>query len=77
MAVRRAQSLVLQVDVRGRWLLMPQSDTTAIGRGTVEQPAGAVRLRLTPLGVCFAEGALPAGGWDALACARAGEGDRR
>jgi hypothetical protein len=77
LAVHRAQTLVLQVDGRGTWLLMPLSDTTTIGRGTVEPPTGAVRLRLSPLGVCLAEGALPAGGWDALACAHAGEGDRR
>jgi prepilin-type N-terminal cleavage/methylation domain-containing protein len=70
-AVRRSQTLVLQVDAHGRWQL---STTSGVSLGTGTMPAGdrdAISLRITPLGACFADSSS-AHQWDALACARPG-----
>lgn len=76
-AVRRAQSLAFGADEQGNWKLTTVDDTTTIGAGRFEGPAVALRLRITPLGACLAEGATPPGDWDAIACAPAAGGGQR
>ncbi len=77
MAVRRAQTLVFEIDAQGRWKLTPVGDTTTIGSGVVQAGSVSVRMRITPMGVCLAEDNSMTGGWDAIACARASGSERR
>lgn len=77
MAVRRAQTLVLQIDAQGRWTLTPVGDTTSIGSGVIQSGGPPVRMRISPLGVCLAENNSVADSWDAIACARPGGSERR
>ena len=77
MAVRRAQTLVLQIDAQGRWTLTPVGDTTSIGSGVIQTGGPPLRMRISPLGVCLAENRSLPDGWDAIACARAGGSERR
>lgn len=78
LAVRRAQTLLLDIDAQGNWLLAPAGNAAAIGKGTVQATAARdpLRIRITPLGACFAEGAELPQNWDAIACGR-GRSDSR
>jgi hypothetical protein len=76
-AVRRAQTLVFQIDAQGSWKLTPVGDTTSIGSGAIEGGGTALRLRITPLGVCLAEDTPVTDNWDAIACARARGSEQR
>lgn len=75
LAVRRGQTLVLQVSGDGTWRLTPDGDTSTLGAGTAEPNGTAFRIRVTALGACFNEGS---GGkavdWDAVACTRTSSG---
>lgn len=75
-AVRRAQTLVLRVDDRGAWRLIPTGDTTSIGAGILSDGGQPLTLVIGPLGTCFNVGSVPVADWDAIACAP-GRGARR
>lgn len=75
-AVRRAQTLVLQVDDRGAWRIVPSGDSSAIGSGRFTDGTRDLRIRVNPLGACFNEGASGAVALDAVACAITGTGGR-
>lgn len=64
-AVQRAQTLALDIHSDGSWRVT--TGATSLLHGTIAGDAAALRLRITPLGVCFAESPAPAG-WDAVAC---------
>ena len=68
-AVRRAQTLVLEVDDRGSWRILASGDTSAIGSGRFTDGTRDLRIRVNPLGACFNEGASSTVGLDAIACA--------
>ena len=64
-AARRAQTLDLDIQSDGQWIV--STSATPLLHGTIAGNAAALRLRITPLGVCFAESPAPAE-WDAVAC---------
>jgi prepilin-type N-terminal cleavage/methylation domain-containing protein len=74
-AVRRAQTLVLEVDDRGSWRILASGDTSAIGSGRFTDGTRDLRIRVNPLGACFNEGAS-AIALDAVACAITKAGGR-
>lgn len=73
-AVRRAQTLVLQVNDRGSWRVIAPSDSSAVGAGRLTDGTTNLRIRVNSLGACFNEGARGAVKLDAVACAVAGTG---
>ena len=68
-AVRRAQTLVLRVDDRGAWRLIPTGDTTLISTGILSDGGQPLTLVIGPLGTCFNVGSVAVAVWDAIACA--------
>ncbi len=64
-AVRRAESITLDIGPGGRWSIA--TGTEILHTGTLAGDVAALRLRITPLGACFAELPAPAD-WDAVAC---------
>ena len=68
-AVRRAQTLVLQVDVRGSWQIVAAGESTSIADGRFTDGTKDLRIRVNPLGACFNEGARSTVRLDAIACA--------
>lgn len=64
-AARRAQTLDLDIQSDGQWSV--STSATPLLHGTIAGDVAALRLRITPLGVCFAEWPAPAG-WDVVAC---------
>lgn len=75
-AVRRAQTLVLQVDDGGSWRIVAAGDSTALGTGHFTDGTKGLRIRVNPLGACFNEGARSTVGLDAIACAVTESGGR-
>ena len=71
-AVRRAQTMVLQVDARGSWRISAPGDTSTLGSGRFTDGTRDLRIRVNPLGACFNEGASGAVALDAVACAITG-----
>lgn len=68
-AVRRAQTLVLQVDAGGWWQIVAPGESPAVGSGRFTDGTGDLRIRVNPLGACFSEGTQGVPGLDAVACA--------
>ena len=68
-AVRRAQTLVLQVDDRGAWRIVAAGDSSLLSTGRFTDGTRDLRIRVNPLGACFNEGAPGIHGLDAVACA--------
>ena len=68
-AVRRAQTLVLQVDDRGSWRIVGSGDSAMLGTGHFADGTKDLRIRVNPLGACFNEGARSTVTLDAIACA--------
>lgn len=73
-AVRRSQSLVLEVDARGSWRIVAAGDSTSISSGRFVDGTRGLRIRVNPLGACFNEGAVGTISLDAIACTVAGTG---
>jgi prepilin-type N-terminal cleavage/methylation domain-containing protein len=68
LAVRRAQSLTLEIDAQGRWKLTPSGDSSSISAGTIRPSIEApLKVTISPFGTCLSEPVIPPG-WDALAC---------
>jgi len=80
-AVRRGETLALDMSADGRWrLVVARGDSTAIEQGTLAAtPMVARRLLLTPLGLCLPDDdERSAAPWDPAACrVAAAAGDRR
>ena len=73
-AVRRSQTLVLQVDGRGAWRIAADGDSTPIADGRFTDGTKELRIRVNPLGACFNDGAAGTVGLDAIACTVSGPG---
>ena len=56
-AVRRAETTFLTVDAQGAWRIAALSDTTPIASGRFGDGTAQLRVRVSPLGACFSEGA--------------------
>jgi prepilin-type N-terminal cleavage/methylation domain-containing protein len=75
LALRRAEALRLEVDADGRWRLLARD--SVLQRGALPAtmpPTAALRLGISPLGVCVPEpedDIVAAPAWDAGACAPA------
>ena len=67
-AVRRAQTLVLSVDHRGAWTIVPARDSTAVASGQFRDGSADLRIRVNPLGACLNEGGTVAITVDAVGC---------
>jgi len=80
-AVRRGETLALDVSRDGRWtLLVAHADSLPLDSGTLDtrEPRVPRRLVLSPLGLCLPDATDDAPGdataaWDAAACRAAGE----
>jgi prepilin-type N-terminal cleavage/methylation domain-containing protein len=66
-AVRRAETLILNVDERGAWRITAVADSTSVASGRFSDGTGQLRVRVSPVGACFSEGV---GTWslDAVSC---------
>ena len=74
-AVRRGETLALDVAADGRWsLVVAHTDSLPLAGGTLPvNPMGRRRLLVTPLGLCLPDDdADDATAWDAAACRPAG-----
>lgn len=60
-ATRRAQSLQLDVDAEGEWILSAGADgsLSEVRRGRITPSSGAARIRISPLGICVSGNAAP------------------
>ena len=75
-AVRRGQTLLLQVDDRGSWRIVVPGDSATVRAGLFADGTRDLRIRVNPLGACFSEGASGAVALDAVACTVTGTGGR-
>jgi prepilin-type N-terminal cleavage/methylation domain-containing protein len=73
-AVRRSQTLVLQVDARGSWRIAAAGESASIAGGRFIDGTKDLRIRVNPLGACFNEGKSGTIALDAVACAVTGTG---
>ena len=73
-AVRRAQTLLLQVDDRGSWRIVPAGDSSSIAGGRFTDGTKDLSIRVNSLGACFNEGAPGTIALDAIACVVTGTG---
>ena len=70
-AVLRAEPVTLSIDDAGAWSLTRDAAPAAapIANGTLDEPAGRVRVRVSPLGACVPElSSPPHRDWSALGC---------
>jgi prepilin-type N-terminal cleavage/methylation domain-containing protein len=72
-ALRRAETLRLEIAVGGAWRLapLPPGDSLTILEGTLSPaPSGPAAIRITAIGTCLAESTLPRelAGFDAARC---------
>ena len=81
LALRRAESLRLDVGADGRWAIVARGDSV-LQRGALPPTGAALRLGISPLGVCVPEAGddgTSATAWDAASCTplQAGAGGAR
>ena len=71
-AVRRAETVLLDVRPDGRWTATAGTDSVPLLHGVIDS-ARALRLNISPLGACMpdptARASVDGGSWDPLRCA--------
>lgn len=70
-AATRAQSLRLEINTSGQWSVSADPDADKpilIKTGKIPEPADALSLRISPLGICFADQAGSTARIDPLTC---------
>ena len=81
-AVRRGETMLLDVRADGRWAVTGGADTAPVLRGVIDPaPARAHRITISPLGACMYDPAgsatVDSGAWDPLRCTLREAGDTR